>query len=72
MTDQKPAPDIARSGRIAALGIAGGGLLAILAPGIVYLTGLPPRYEMLFYLFSLAAFIWSLSIVVRMWQKTRK
>ena len=69
---QKPDPDIARSGRQAALAIAGGGLLTILAPVIVRVTGLPFRYEFLFYLISIACFIWALSVVVRMWQKTRK
>ena len=70
---EKPDPaQIARSGRMAALGIAGGGLLAIFAPVITSGLGLPIRYEFLFYLISLAAFIWSLSVAYGMWQKTRK
>ena len=60
-----------RQGRIAALVIAAGGLLAILAPWLVAVLGLAPRFEILFYLISLAAFIWSLVVTVRIWQKTR-
>ncbi|KQI68515.1 hypothetical protein SAMN05428995_103428 [Loktanella sp. DSM 29012] len=63
--------DTTRQGRIAALVIAGAGLLAILAPWLVAVTGLAPRFEILFYLISLAAFIWSLVVTVRIWQKTR-
>lgn len=64
-------PEMKRQGRQAALGIAGGGLLAILAPVIVYGLGLPPRVEILLYLVSLACFIWSLAVTWRIWQKTR-
>ncbi|RYH03276.1 hypothetical protein EU805_06015 [Salipiger sp. IMCC34102] len=63
--------ETARQGRIAAIVIAAGGVLAILAPWLVAVTGLPPRFEILFYLISLAAFIWSLVVTVRIWQKTR-
>ncbi len=58
----------ARQGRVAAVVIALGGLLAIFAPAIVALTGLPARYEMLFYFASLAAFVWALVVAVRMWR----
>jgi len=67
-TDQ----EIAAQARTAALVIAGGGLLAIFAPAIVQVLGLQPRYEMLFYLMSLAAFIWSLVVTWKLWQKTRE
>ena len=60
-----------RQGRIAALVIAAAGLGSILAPWIVAVTGLPARYEILIYLVALAAFIWSLVVTVRIWQKTR-
>ena len=60
-----------RQGRIAALVIAAAGLGSILAPWIVSVTGLPARYEILIYLIALAAFIWSLVVTVRIWQKTR-
>ena len=60
-----------RQGRIAALVIAAAGLGSILAPWIVAVTGLPARYEILIYLIALAAFIWSLVVTVRIWQKTR-
>lgn len=58
----------ARQGRVAAVVIALGGLLAIFAPAIVALTGLPARYEMLFYFASLAAFVWALVVALRMWR----
>ncbi|MEJ6477768.1 MAG: DUF5337 family protein [Octadecabacter sp.] len=31
-----------------------------------------PRYEILFYLFSLAGFIWSLVVTYNIWQKNHK
>ncbi len=64
--------EIARQGRQAALAIVAGGLLAVFAPTLVRLFGLAPRYEMLFYLISLAAFIWSLFVTYGIWQKRRK
>ena len=64
-------PKLARQGRIAALVIAGAALLSIFAPVIVQALGLPARYEILILLFALAAFIWSLVVAVRIWQKSR-
>ena len=64
-------PKLARQGRIAALVIAGAALLSIFAPVIVSGLGLPARYEILLLLFALAAFIWSLVVAVRIWQKSR-
>ena len=58
----------ARQGRVVAVVIALGGLLAIFAPVLVSLTGLPARYEMLFYFASLAAFVWSFVVAIRMWR----
>jgi hypothetical protein len=58
----------ARQGRVAAVVIALGGLLAIFAPALVQLTGLPARYEMLFYFASLAAFVWAFAVAIRMWR----
>ncbi len=66
-TDQQ----IAAQGRTAALVIAGAGLLAIFAPAITRTLGLQARFEMLFYLIALAAFIWSLVVTWKLWQKTR-
>ncbi|SLN41264.1 DUF5337 domain-containing protein [Roseisalinus antarcticus] len=66
-----PDRQIARQGRQAALAIAGGGLLAILAPVITRLAGLAPRFEMLFYLAAMGAFIWALVVTYGIWQKTR-
>ena len=62
---------IARQARQAALAIAGGGLLAILAPALSRGLGLPVRFEILLYLVSLAAFIWALVVTIRIWQKSR-
>ncbi|MBU0778627.1 DUF5337 domain-containing protein [Loktanella salsilacus] len=61
----------ARQGRIAAVVIALAGVLAMLAPWIVAQTGIAPKYEILMYLVSMAAFIWSLAVTLKIWQKTR-
>jgi len=58
-----------RQGRIAALVIAGSGLLAILAPAVVHLFRLPPRFEILMYLFALAGFTWALIVTFQIWRK---
>ena len=71
MTDGHDA-QTARQGRIAAVVIAAAGVLAMLAPWIVARTGLPPKYEILMYLVSMAAFIWSLVVTLKIWQKTRQ
>jgi hypothetical protein len=55
-----------RQGRIVALVIAGAGMLAILAPWLVQALGLEPRFEFLFYLASLGAFVWALIVALRM------
>ncbi len=70
MTDHSDA-DIARQGRTIAITIAVAGLLSIFAPGLVRLLGLAPRFEILLYLISLAAFFWALVVTWRLWQKTR-
>ena len=61
----------AREGRIIAIIIALAAVLSIFAPQLVRLFGLAPKYEILFYLISLAAFIWSLVVTWKLWQKTR-
>ncbi|MCF6445297.1 DUF5337 family protein [Nereida sp. MMG025] len=71
MTPEEDAK-LARQGRIAALVMAGGGLLAILAPAIIQSLGLTVRHEILLYLFSLAAFFWALVVTFQIWQKRRK
>mgnify|MGYP001954922468 CR=1 FL=1 len=38
---------------------------------LVAVLGLAPRFEILFYLISMAAFIWSLVVTWKLWQKTR-
>lgn len=58
----------ARLGRLVALVIAAGGVLAILSPWLVAVLGLPARYEMVFYFASLAAFFWALVVALRMWR----
>lgn len=64
-------PQTQREGRTIAITIAIAGLLSILAPDIVTTLGLEPRYEILLYLFSLAAFFWALVVTWKLWQKTR-
>lgn len=71
MTSGPNDEDIARRGRIVALVIAAGGLLAIFAPVLPGLLALPQRYEFLFYLIALAAFIWSLAVAWQLWQKRK-
>ncbi|WP_072856004.1 DUF5337 domain-containing protein [Loktanella atrilutea] len=71
MTDRQDM-EYARQGRIAAVVIASAGVLAMLAPWIVARLGLAPKYEILMYLVSMAAFIWSLVVTLRIWQKTRQ
>ena len=66
-----PDQDIEKQGRTAAIVIAIAGLLSIFAPQLTRLLGAAPRVEMLFYLISLAAFIWSLVVTWKLWQKTR-
>ena len=63
--------DTARMGRQVAIVIACAGLLSIFAPQLTRLLGATPRVEMLFYLISLAGFIWSLVVTWKLWQKTR-
>ncbi|QQA44186.1 DUF5337 domain-containing protein [Pelagovum pacificum] len=70
MTDDKDRA-VARQARQAGIAIAAGGVLAILAPVIVSGLGLPVRYEFLFYLIAIAAFIWALVVTARIWQKSR-
>ena len=71
MADRHDA-ETARQGRIAAVVIAAAGVLAMLAPWIVARTGLAPKYEILMYLVAMAAFIWSLVVTLKIWQKTRQ
>lgn len=70
MTQQSD-EQLAKTGRTVALVIAGAALLSIFAPLIARSLGLAPRFEMLLYLISLGAFIWSLVVTVKLWQKTR-
>ena len=69
--NNQPDQDTARMGRQAAIVIACAGLLSIFAPQLTRMLGAEPRVEMLFYLFSLAGFIWSLVVTWKLWQKTR-
>ena len=61
-----PDPARMRQGRIVALVIAGAGIIAILAPWLVQVLGLQARFEFLFYLASLGAFVWALVVALRM------
>ncbi|MEN8841895.1 MAG: DUF5337 family protein [Octadecabacter sp.] len=69
--NNRPNQDTARTGRQAAIVIAFSGLLSIFAQQLTRLLGATPRVEMLFYLISLAGFIWSLVVTWKLWQKTR-
>ncbi len=68
MTDTDRDRALARRGRIVALVIAGAGLAAILAPYIVTVAGLAPRFEFLIYLAAMAAFLWAIVVT---WQIRR-
>ena len=59
---------LARKGRIVAVVIASAGLVALLAPWITVRFGLPARYEMLFYLASMAAFAWAIVVTYQIWR----
>lgn len=63
--------DTQKQGRTIAITIAAAGMLSIFAPWLTASLGLAPRFEILFYLISLAAFIWSLVVTWKLWQKTR-
>ena len=60
-----------RQGRIVAMVIVGAGILAIIAPWLVQVLGLQPRFEFLFYLASLGAFAWALIVALRMVKSRR-
>lgn len=62
---------VARQGRLVAIVIALGGLIAIIAPWLTNILGLPIRFEMLFYLIALAAFVWALAVSYQIWRKSR-
>ncbi|WP_095589920.1 DUF5337 domain-containing protein [Actibacterium ureilyticum] len=62
---------IARQGRLVAVVIMAGGLIAIIAPWLTNILGLPIRFEMLFYLIALAAFVWALAVSYQIWRKSR-
>ncbi len=62
---------LVRKGRITGSVIAAGGVLAILAPWLVQVLSLPLRYEMLFYFFSLAAFVWAFVSIYQIWRLRR-
>lgn len=66
--DQK----LTKQGRVAGVTIAVGGLLAITAPWLTNVLGLPIRFEMLFYLISIAAFIWALAVTLQIRRKRQE
>lgn len=63
---------VARRGRIAALVIAAGGLLALVAPAVPSWLGVAQHYEILMYLIALAAFVWALVETWTIWQIRRR
>lgn len=64
--------EVARRGRIAAIVIAAGGVLALIAPVLPVWLGVAQRYEILVYLIALAAFVWALVETFSIWQIRRK
>lgn len=60
-----------KQGRTVAVVIALAALLSILAPEIVGTVGLAPKYEILIYLMSLAAFLWAMIVTWKLWRDTR-
>ena len=60
-----------RKGRVIGSVIAASGVLSILAPWLVQVLGLPGRYEILIYLFSLAGFIWAFVNIYQLWRARR-
>lgn len=58
----------ARKGRVTSLVIAAAGLMAVLAPWIVHVLGLPLRYEMLIYFGALAGFVWAMVNIFQLWR----
>ncbi len=59
---------MARRGRTIGLVIAAAGLLAIVAPWLVAVLELEMRYEFLFYLISLAGFVWAFVNIYQLWR----
>lgn len=64
-------PETQKQGRRVALVIAASALLSILAPELRETLRLDPKYEILFYLFAMAGFLWALIVTWKLWQKTR-
>ncbi len=62
---------LVRKGRITGSVIAASGVLAILAPWLVQVLRLEPRFEMLFYFFSLAGFVWAFVNIYQIWRARR-
>lgn len=63
---------LTKQGRIAGATIALGGVLAISAPWLTDILGLPIRFEMLFYLISIAAFVWALVVTLQIRRKRQE
>ncbi len=62
----------ARTGRMVALVIAGAMLLWMSAQWIGGQIGLDPAYAYLFDLAAIAALIWSLVVIARMWRRQNR
>ncbi len=61
-----------KQGRVVGVVIAIGGLLAIFAPWLTDILGLPIRFEMLFYFVAIGAFIWALVVAFQIWRQRRE
>lgn len=69
MTDQDAEKRSKRTGQIVGLTIAIAGFLTIIAPWLTVQLGLGVRFEILIYLFALAAMAWAIFVAWGMWQK---
>ncbi len=57
---------------VTVLVIAGAGAIWVLAQTMIPQLGIPLRYAVLIDLFTLAAFIWALIVIFRMWRQRRQ
>ena len=71
MVDTKAEKRFRKTGQIAGLTIAVAGVATILAPWIVGVLGLAPRFEMLIDLRALGAMAWAMFVAWGMWRTRR-
>lgn len=64
--------ELARTGRIVSIVIAGTMILWMAAQWIGREIGLPAEYAYLFDLFALAGFLWAIIVTFQLWRKRRE